>query len=79
MSQKIPLHAHVETAIRDYLDNLNGENPAEMYRMVLSEVERPLLMTILEYTRGNQSKAAEMLGMNRGTLRTKLRTYSLNR
>lgn len=78
MSTKIPLYAHVENAVRDYLDELEGAEPEEIYRMVLSEVERPLFSTILEYTRGNQSKAAQILGLNRGTLRTKLRDYKLN-
>ena len=48
-----------------------------MYDLVLKQIEQPLFEAILEHTKGNQSKAAEYLGLNRGTLRKKLRTYSL--
>jgi Fis family transcriptional regulator len=48
-----------------------------LYELVLGEVEPPLLRTVMEYTRGNQSRAAEILGINRGTLRKKLKTYGL--
>jgi Fis family transcriptional regulator len=50
-----------------------------MYELVLRQVEQPLLEAILEHTKGNQSKAAEYLGLNRGTLRKKLRTYNLHK
>jgi Fis family transcriptional regulator len=43
----------------------------------MTEVETPLLMAVLEYTKNNQSKAAEILGLNRGTLRKKLKQYDL--
>jgi Fis family transcriptional regulator len=46
--------------------------------MVLSEMENPLLKVVLQYARGNQSKAAEILGINRSTLRKKLAKYGLN-
>ena len=50
---------------------------SELYPMVLAEMEIPLLEKVLEYTRGNQTKAAELLGLNRGTLRKKLKQYGL--
>ncbi len=50
---------------------------SELYQMVLAEMEIPLLEKVLEYTRGNQTKAAELLGLNRGTLRKKLKQYGL--
>ena len=46
--------------------------------MVLGEIEQPLLTTLMEYTRGNQSRAATILGLNRSTLRKKLRKYKIN-
>jgi Fis family transcriptional regulator len=44
---------------------------------VISEVEQPLFEAVLEYTDGNQCRAADILGINRGTLRKKLKTYNL--
>lgn len=72
-----PLHAHVERAVRQYFSNLNGESTTELYDLVLREVEKPLLSVVLEQTRGNQTRAANMLGLNRGTLRKKLKTHGL--
>ena len=50
---------------------------ADVYQMVLAEIEAPLLKEIMGYTRNNETKASIMLGLNRGTLRKKLRTYSI--
>lgn len=72
-----PLHVHVEHAVRKYFANLNGETTTELYDLVLKEVEKPLLSVVLEQTRGNQTRAANMLGLNRGTLRKKLKTHGL--
>lgn len=69
----------VKHSIRRYLYELDGTHPSEMYDMVLRQVEAPLLEAILEHTKGNQSKAAEYLGLNRGTLRKKLRQYNLHK
>ena len=71
------LHDLTEEALKTYFATLNGHQPGELYDLVLREVERPLLKAVLEYTEGNQSKAAEVLGINRGTLRKKLRSYGL--
>ena len=73
-----PLSAHIKTMLEAYFRDLDGHPPADLYQMVLSEVEQPLLETVLRYTRGNQSKAAAMLGLNRGTLRKKLKQYDIN-
>ncbi|MCL4721111.1 MAG: Fis family transcriptional regulator, partial [Gammaproteobacteria bacterium] len=51
--------------------------PGDLYELVLGEVEAPLFKTVLTYTGGNQSVAAEILGINRATLRKKLRHYQL--
>ena len=69
----------VKHSIRRYLYELDGTQPSEMYTMVLRQVEVPLLEAVLEHTRGNQSRAAEYLGLNRGTLRKKLRMYNLDK
>ena len=72
------LYNAVKHSIRRYLYELDGTQPHDMYDLVLRQVEQPLLEAILEHTKGNQSKAAEYLGLNRGTLRKKLRTYNLH-
>ncbi|MCW9023554.1 MAG: DNA-binding transcriptional regulator Fis [Gammaproteobacteria bacterium] len=73
-----PLRASVENAVEAYFQQLNGHSTNELYKMVLQEVEEPLLRCVLKYTKGNQSKASEMLGINRGTLRKKLKLYDLH-
>lgn len=76
---KKPLHKHTEDALLQYFQNLNGDRPGELYDLVIGEVERPLFKVVMDYTDGNQSQAAGILGINRGTLRKKLKTYSLIR
>lgn len=72
-----PLRVHVERAVRDYFAALGGEMPIDLYELILAQVELPLLTVVLEQTRGNQTKCAQVLGLNRGTLRKKLKTYDL--
>lgn len=72
-----PLRTHVERAVRQYFAHLGGESTSDLYDLVLKEVEKPLLSVVLEQTRGNQTRAATMLGLNRGTLRKKLKTHGL--
>ncbi|MGJ7381644.1 DNA-binding transcriptional regulator Fis, partial [Morganella morganii] len=57
---------------------LNGQDVNELYELVLAEVEQPLLDMVMQYTRGNQTRAALMMGINRGTLRKKLKKYGMN-
>ena len=71
------LRDHVEFAMRNYFANLDGEQASNVYEMLLAEVEIPLLGVVLEYTRGNQTRASEILGLNRGTLRKKLKAHGL--
>lgn len=66
-----------EDALRTYLRNLNGHRPADMYRLVMGEIEPPLFQAVMDYTEGNQTLAAEILGLNRATLRKKLKQYDL--
>ena len=72
-----PLRQCVRDALEDYLANLQGEDTNDLFRLVMGEVEPPILEAVLAHTRGNQSRAAEMLGINRGTLRKKLKFYGL--
>ena len=73
----VALRIHVDRAVRHYFAQLQGEQPSQVYDLVLAEMEKPLLSVVLEYTRGNQTRAAEILGLNRGTLRKKLKTHGL--
>ncbi|HCV04124.1 MAG TPA: DNA-binding transcriptional regulator Fis, partial [Pseudoalteromonas sp.] len=57
---------------------LNGQDVQDVYDLVLSELEAPLLEEVMTYTRGNQTRAAILLGINRGTLRKKLKKYGMN-
>ena len=67
----------VTESVRDYLDALDGQLSTDVYQMVLAEIEAPLLTEIMAYTRNNQTRASLMLGLNRGTLRKKLKQYKL--
>lgn len=77
-THELPLRDHAERALSDYLANLNGHRPARLYDLVLREVEEPLFRTVLDYASGNQSQAAVILGITRGTLRKKLRQFGLS-
>ena len=72
-----PLREAVEASLARYFDHLDGSSVTDLYAMVMAEVEAPLLASVLEHTQGNQTRAAEMLGLNRGTLRKKLKQYGL--
>lgn len=67
----------VTTCVRRYLDELDGQMSTDVYQMVLAEIEAPLLAEIMAYTGNNQTRASLMLGLNRGTLRKKLKQYKL--
>jgi len=73
-----PLRDYIKVAMETYFHNLNGQEPTELYRLVLGEMEQPLLETVMQYARGNQTRAAIMLGLNRSTLRKKLKLYGLD-
>jgi Fis family transcriptional regulator, factor for inversion stimulation protein len=76
-SRELPLRSHAERALSDYFMSLNGHRPTHLYDLVLHEVEEPLFRVVLDYAQGNQSRAAGILGINRGTLRKKLRQFGL--
>ena len=71
------LSYQVSKSIRKYFKELDGEKPADIYNMVLKEVELPLLEVVMKECNDNQSKACKILGINRGTLRTKLKEHKL--
>jgi Fis family transcriptional regulator len=72
-----PLSSLTDECLHSYFESLNGHKPGDLYQLVIGEVEKPLLRAVLTYTHGNQSEAAEILGINRGTLRKKLKDYKL--
>jgi Fis family transcriptional regulator, factor for inversion stimulation protein len=71
------LRGCVEQAMDNYFKHLDGQDVSNVYDMVLAEVEAPMLEIVLKYTRHNQTRAAQVLGLNRGTLRKKLKQYDL--
>ena len=75
--QHAALNQCVSNALKTYFEQLDGHPPANLYEMLMTEVEVPLLQAALAHTEGNQSRAAEILGINRGTLRKKLKQYGL--
>ena len=74
----VTLRHQVEQALQLYFTQLDGNQPSNLYKMVLKEVEVPLLKAVLKYTRGNQCKAAEILRISRGTLRKKMEMYDID-
>ncbi len=76
--RSVPLRSHTEQALDSYFTNLNGHSPGRLYDLVMREVEEPLFRSVLDYAEGNQSRAADILGINRGTLRKKLKHYGIS-
>ena len=80
---KKPLRLKVEKTVSEYLDIfvddyiLNKVTPNNLYKLILAEVEPPLLEAVMSFTNSNQSDAAKILGINRTTLRTKLKKYNI--
>ena len=72
------LQDKIETLLDNYFKDLDGEKPNDVYNMVLHSVEKPLLIYIMNYAQGKQTRAAKILGLNRNTLRKKLEFYNLN-
>lgn len=72
------LSDNIDTLLDQYFNDLDGDRPSAIYEMVINTVEKPLLLYIMNKTEGNQSKAAKILGLNRNTLRKKLKQYNLD-
>jgi Fis family transcriptional regulator, factor for inversion stimulation protein len=73
-----PLCEHVLASLNTFLNNPVNKDTIDLYEIVLSEVERPLFTKVMQHVRGNQTKAARLMGINRGTLRKKLKKYGLS-
>ena len=71
------LHDCVRRTLNRYFRDLDGQAPHAVYDMVLQSVEKPMLEVVMKQSGGNQSVAAEILGISRGTLRRKLTDYEL--
>tara|TARA_Y100000590_G_scaffold444785_1_gene575975 strand:+ start:140 stop:403 length:264 start_codon:yes stop_codon:yes gene_type:complete len=71
------LSDQVSKSMKKYFKELDGERATNIYQLVLKEVEQPLLETVMKECKGNQTLASQVLGLNRGTLRTKLKDYNL--
>jgi Fis family transcriptional regulator len=73
----VPLRTQAEEALQCYFETLNGHKPAQLYELVMREVEEPLFKVVMDHVEGNQSRAATILGINRGTLRKKLKEFGI--
>ncbi len=67
----------VKDALKIYFEDMEGHDPSDLYELILSQTEKPLLEVVLQQAQGNITKSAEMLGINRATLRKKLKKYDL--
>ncbi len=72
-----PLKRCVAEELERYFAVLEGEEPCDLYKMVVGATEEALLQFVIERTGGNQSRAAQLLGVNRGTLRKKLKAHGI--
>ena len=73
----VPLRTQAEEALHGYFATLNGHKPGHLYHLVMREVEEPLFKVVMSHVEGNQSRAATILGINRGTLRKKLKEFGI--
>ncbi|QSA99174.1 Fis family transcriptional regulator [Methylococcus sp. EFPC2] len=76
-AQNLLLSEQVRLALQEYFDRLGNNDVSGLYALVLAEIERPLILTVLEHCGYNQSKAAQVLGLSRSTLRKKIGQYGL--
>jgi len=74
----VPLAEHVHSVLVSYFRKLDGHQPCDLYHLVIQEVEKPLLDFVMRQVDRNQTRAAEMLGINRSTLRKKLKSHGLD-
>jgi Fis family transcriptional regulator len=71
------LNQHVQQAVEQYLEDMGSTPPDNLHELIIREVERPLIQTVLAHVGGNQSRAAQILGITRATLRTRIQRYGL--
>ena len=77
-TRAMPLRTMTEEALNAYFATLNGHKPGQLYDLVLREVEEPLFRAVLDYSSGNQCRAAAILGINCGILRKKMCQFGLS-
>ncbi|HQS56741.1 MAG: Fis family transcriptional regulator [Gallionellales bacterium 35-53-114] len=69
---------YVRKALNEYFKDLDGEEPScSIFDMVMSCVEKPLIETVMHHADGNQTRAADLLGINRNTLRKKILEHGI--
>ena len=78
MKKSTPLEDCIVQSMEQYFADLNGETPNNLHSFFIGEVERPFLQLIMEKVNGNQTRASDLLGINRNTLRKKLKAYDLS-
>ncbi|MEM6998421.1 MAG: helix-turn-helix domain-containing protein [Pseudomonadota bacterium] len=69
---------NVRSAMEDYFDDLDGHQAGELYELFLQQVEKPFFDVVMQHSKGNLSQAAKILGLNRATLRSRLKKYNLD-
>ena len=72
MSRTNEVADSVKRSLERYFKDMDGEKPTSIYEMVLKNIEKPMIETVLQHAEGNLSLVAEMLGINRATLRKKM-------
>jgi Fis family transcriptional regulator len=77
LTARCTLRSNVEEVMRHYFANLQGEEPCNVYDFFMDEIEEPLLHAVMKFVNENQSEAARILGVSRGTLRTKLKKFGM--
>jgi Fis family transcriptional regulator len=77
--RKGPIAACVKSSMERYFHDLDGEKVSGVYEMVLHEMEKPLLEIVMKHAKSNQCRASEILGINRNTLRKKLKLHKLDK
>ncbi len=75
--RKKSIHHCVESALNLYFEDMDGHDPSDLYELIISQTEEPMLEIVLKQTQGNITRSAEILGINRATLRKKLKKYAL--
>ncbi len=77
-SDKKGLADSVENAMENYFQDLDGHDVTDLHALFLEEVEKPFFEVVMKHTKGNITHAAQILGLNRVTLRNRLKKYSLD-
>lgn len=72
------LSKNVQTAVENYFADMDGHEASNIYDLFIEQVEKPMFEVVMQVTRGNITKASEILGLNRGTLRNRLKKYGLD-